>query len=407
MHEPVGLIFSTLTDNNELPRPWHSSEAHEPFYWSRVRMYTVKCFPCRIYGRIRKLRESHVSHQQTLLNFTANYDVNVTFPNHPYICIIYNCITLHLQDNWYTLRVLPVHIRCNMSHSRRVRVVRARPGSRTAALFIIVNDANNRAVSASNHQESTRDNNEAAPANHQSPLGSPVGLPLTPVVVQPHATHRLEAHERAKQRTDQRNETAEHGHRAGDDVRDESDAGRTSDPGAPVDRRVVRQMLRAAEDADEDVLGGEVGVQRGGDDQPGQGEAVAHSLHGHAGGAEGGRGHVGAAEVVDDDADDDVDGAHAGLAHDQRARVAPRVAHLGHDREVAGHAGEGEDERRQRRHGFGEAGRREELVVGLPRAGLRRRGGPVLDADRDGEGEDCWVLGILRWFEGVPSTDLR
>lgn len=78
------------------------------------------------------------------------------------------------------------------------------------------------------------------------------------MVVQPHATHGLEADECAEQGADERDEAAEDGDGAGDDVRDAGAAAGAADPGGPVDCGVARKVSGAAQEADEEVLGGEL-----------------------------------------------------------------------------------------------------------------------------------------------------
>ena len=65
------------------------------------------------------------------------------------------------------------------------------------------------------------------------------------------------------------------------------------------------------------------------------------------------------------------------------------VLHLGHDVEVRRNATEGEDDARQSSRGLSEGGRLEELEIRLPGAELRRRRGTILEADCNGEGDDC------------------
>lgn len=79
-----------------------------------------------------------------------------------------------------------------------------------------------------------------------------------PVVEQPHAAHRLEAHERAEQGADQGHQRVEDGDRAGDDIRDHGHRERAAEPGAPVDPGVAGEVSGAAEEGQEDVFGGEL-----------------------------------------------------------------------------------------------------------------------------------------------------
>lgn len=130
------------------------------------------------------------------------------------------------------------------------------------------------------------------------------------------------------------------------------------------------------------------------DKQPREGDTVGDLLHLVTGRAQGGRGDVRAAVVVDYDADGDVDGRDGGLAHEQRARVEARVGHLGLDVEVGRDAAKRKDERGHGRHGAGKVGRVGQLEVGDPDPFLRGGGGPLLDADCDGEDEDCGRVGM-------------
>lgn len=109
-----------------------------------------------------------------------------------------------------------------------------------------------------------------------------------------------------------------------------------------------------------------MGDYRRGDNQAGQGDAVADLLDQASGRAQRWRGHVRAAVVVQHDADDDVYGGYAGLADEQRRGVLARVTHFGRDGEEAGGSGVGEQDGRDGRDGLGEAGIADDLEVGDP-----------------------------------------
>ena len=79
-----------------------------------------------------------------------------------------------------------------------------------------------------------------------------------PVIVQPHDTFRLEAQECAEQRTNEGNETTERRNAAGNAVGDDSCDGRATEPGGPMCDGVCRQVLRSTQDADENILGGDL-----------------------------------------------------------------------------------------------------------------------------------------------------
>lgn len=78
-------------------------------------------------------------------------------------------------------------------------VVGTGPRRRTTRLPIRLHDADNGSVGTSNHQKGTDDDDEAAPEYHEHPCNraAPVLAPV-PVVIQPHASHGLEAHESAQ-----------------------------------------------------------------------------------------------------------------------------------------------------------------------------------------------------------------
>lgn len=147
-------------------------------------------------------------------------------------------------------------------------------------------------------------------------------------------------------------------------------------------------MLGVAHDADEDVFGGQVGVEDHGDHQTGQGEAVGDLLHEDTGTAERRAGNVASAVVVDDDADDEVGSDGDTTAQEERAGVVSGVPHLRGDGEVGGHTSKGEDQRADGRHGLVKGGVADKLPVGLEVSGLGSGGGAVLDTSGDGHGED-------------------
>jgi hypothetical protein len=285
----------------------------------------------------------------------------------------------------------------------RVRVVRARPRLGAAILLVRVHDADNRTIGTTNQEERARHDDEDGPRNHALP--PPVAVGSVPVIVQPHAAHGLEAHEGAQKRTDERDEAAEDGDGGGDDVREQRDTSGVAEPGNPVLGGGGAKVLCAAQSADEEVLGDELcwsvhcpqeqgrGTYMGDQDDRGEQtwkrEAVAHLLHQDTCGTQRGRRDVRSAVVVHDNADGDVDRGHDELAERQGLEVVLVVLHLGHDVEVGGNTAESEDDAGQSSRSLGEGRRLEQLKVRLPGAELRRRRGTILDADGDGEGDDC------------------
>lgn len=145
--------------------------------------------------------------------------------------------------------------------SDRVGVVGAGPGRRTAGYLVRVDNADNRSISPGNHQEHAGDDNKHAEADHGHPLPILLLLPLAPVIVEPHATVGLETHQRSQQSTDERYEAAEDGNAAGDKIGNKSYADSATQPGPPVDKGVCGKMMRTSEDADKDVLGGDLEIR--------------------------------------------------------------------------------------------------------------------------------------------------
>lgn len=139
-----------------------------------------------------------------------------------------------------------------------VGVVGAREGDRSPGLLVGLHDADDGAVGAGDHEEGAADDDEDAEADHGDPARPLLELAGAPVVVEPHAAHRLEGEEGAEDGADERDEAVEDRDRARDEVRDDGDASGAAEPGDPVLGRVGREMLGAAEEADEDVLGGQL-----------------------------------------------------------------------------------------------------------------------------------------------------
>lgn len=138
----------------------------------------------------------------------------------------------------------------------RVGVIGAGPGLGTSVLLVRVHDAHDGAVGAADEEEGTGDNDKDGPRDHGLPL--PVAVAAAPVVVQPHATHGLEAHERTQQGTDQTDEATEDGNRRGDDVGGQGDGAGETEPDDPVLGRVVVQVVGTTKGADEEVLGSDL-----------------------------------------------------------------------------------------------------------------------------------------------------
>lgn len=75
------------------------------------------------------------------------------------------------------------------------------------------------------------------------------------MVVEPEAAEELHALQGSEKGTDERNETAENGDTASNDIGDDSHAEGAAQPHSPVGECVGTKMLGASENADESVLG--------------------------------------------------------------------------------------------------------------------------------------------------------
>jgi hypothetical protein len=144
----------------------------------------------------------------------------------------------------------------------RIRVIRTTPSSRPPTLLISNHNLHNRAIRPANHEKRSNNNNEDAPHHRQPPLQPLPVLRVPIVVVQPHEAHRLERHESTQQRADEGYQSTEDGDGAGDDIGGQDAAASAAQPDGPVGHGVVGQVAGAAEEADEDVFGGELGGER-------------------------------------------------------------------------------------------------------------------------------------------------
>ena len=129
-------------------------------------------------------------------------------------------------------------------------------------------------------------------------------------------------------------------------------------------------------------------VESGRDNKTGKSNTVADLLDNLASGSKSGRSDVGTAVVVDNNANNDVDDGDDSLAKDKSLLVVLGLTHLSSDGEEDGSTAVSEDECRDSRHGLGEGGCVEELVVGNPDTILRSEIRAVLDTDGDGDDED-------------------
>ena len=148
------------------------------------------------------------------------------------------------------------------------------------------------------------------------------------VEVDPLVRREREAEHRAEEGADQADEVTEAGNGRAEEVRNGGASEHARDPVDPVLDGVLREVLRVGEQADKDVLGGDVGVEDTGHEETGEGETVADLLHQRASRAESRGGDELTAEVVDDGAADDVHGGRDGLAGDDGLGEVAGVAHF-------------------------------------------------------------------------------
>lgn len=129
-------------------------------------------------------------------------------------------------------------------------------------------------------------------------------------------------------------------------------------------------------------------------DQPRQRKAIANLLDCHASRPQDRRRDVRPAIVVHDDANSDINSRNACLTDKHSLSIVPRLAHLRHNREESRCTCIGERECRNCLDGRCERWVVDDFVVRdpdecfLPRG---RSGRTVLDADGDGDDEDCFV----------------
>jgi hypothetical protein len=112
--------------------------------------------------------------------------------------------------------------------SYRVGVVEARPCWRAAGGVVGVDNAHDRAVRSRDKQEGPADQDEDVDADQEAPFE--IADLVVPVVVEPHAGHWVEAHQRSEQRSDERDQFAEDGDAAGNAVGDDGHSERAGEP---------------------------------------------------------------------------------------------------------------------------------------------------------------------------------
>lgn len=101
-------------------------------------------------------------------------------------------------------------------------------------------------------------------------------------------------------------EVVEDGDTGPEEEADGRDGESASQPDTPVDERVALEVDRVPQDADEEVLGGDVDVEARADEQTGQADAVGDFLDQGARAPQGWRGYPLAAPSVHDQAEGQV-----------------------------------------------------------------------------------------------------
>lgn len=83
-----------------------------------------------------------------------------------------------------------------------------------------------------------------------------MNISFTPVVIQPHTRHWLEAHGSSQQGANKGDQVTENRDGAGDNIRDQANAESATKPHDPVSHGVCCKMAGALENANENVFAG-------------------------------------------------------------------------------------------------------------------------------------------------------
>lgn len=157
---------------------------------------------------------------------------------------------------------------------------------------------------------------------------------------QPEDAGQPEAEPARKRRGDEAQEVVEHGDGLGHDHADGPGGEGDEEPGGGRHLGPPDGVLGVAQDAVEDVLRRDAGVNDGGDGDRGDGDALDRLEDcGAPGRGEGGRGDVGPDADVDDDGGDYVDGGVCDLQECQRLWPVVGALELGDGAEEDGMAG--------------------------------------------------------------------
>lgn len=137
------------------------------------------------------------------------------------------------------------------------RVVRTAPW-RAAALVARVDEVNHRPIQPRTEEEPPDAEQQNVQTQQRGPQRCPWLVRVPPFVVHPHHSVRDNTHHGADERADEADERAKDGDGRRDNVPNQHRADDRANPDDPVADGVVRQVVTVVQDADEDVLAGDL-----------------------------------------------------------------------------------------------------------------------------------------------------
>jgi len=273
----------------------------------------------------------------------------------------------------------------------RTAVISAAERRGNVAARVIVDDTRNDTVGSTYTQKGT-DSDEKPVEPILAHLDKrPLAVRL--VVVEVQITRETDGQRRGSERTRQTQDLVEDRNALCNDERDSGEADGAAEPRDPVHRRVLLQVLAVLQDADEEVLGGDVHVQHAGDKQPEETDAVGYFLQCWTRGSERWRSDPDAAPAVDDEGEAEVAGCYDQHATVQRFLVVVRVLHLGDDGQEGRGAAAGDEDGRRGVDALHECRRADGDVAEFEGTGLWCGGGSVAEGDADDDDQDRGVDG--------------
>lgn len=139
--------------------------------------------------------------------------------------------------------------------SWRVWIVCTRPSCRATRSLVAIDNTNDWAIRPGDRKKPTYNDDEYTPPSPEVPWSSPW---FAPVVVQPHATHRLKTHECTKEGSHKRNKSAKYRDCARNNVWYDRISGSAADPDHPMRGSAAREVNGAAEESQEEVFRGKL-----------------------------------------------------------------------------------------------------------------------------------------------------